>query len=162
MSHSIEWRCPSCQHPHSQELDATDHLSCPECGHRQHYTEGTLGPAGAVVDPVGNCIVCGYERMFSQKDFNRKLGLLIVVIGAVLSPWTYGLSLVVCMGLDYGLYFFVPEITVCYGCDGIYRGFENNPKHRAHDPLLADRYRREAPGQPDTDTDVRPPAANET
>ena len=147
MSHSIEWRCPSCQHPQQQDLDGNDHLRCAECGHRQPYFDGTLESEGRVADPLEACIVCGYERLFAQKDFNRKIGLGIVVVGAVLSPWTYGLSLVVCMALDYGLYSFVPEITVCYGCQAIHRSFEHNPKHRAHDPLLADRYRREGPGQ---------------
>jgi len=145
MPHSIEWRCPSCQHPHQQQLEGANLLHCPECGHEQPYTPGTLDASGAVVDPLQACIVCGYECLFAQKDFNKKIGLAVVVIGAVLSPWTYGLSLVACMALDYGLYHFVPEITVCYGCDAIHRNFDHNPKHRAHDPLLAERYRREAP-----------------
>lgn len=150
MSHAIEWRCPSCEHPHLQDLDDTDHLECPECEHRQPYVEGAVDASGAIIDPLEACLVCGYDRLFAQKDFNRRIGLLIVIVGAVLSPWTYGLSLVVCMGLDYGLYYFVPEVTVCYGCQAIHRDFEHNPKHRAHDPLLSDRYRREAPGQSET------------
>jgi hypothetical protein len=48
------------------------------------------------------------------------------------------------MLIDYGLYYLVPEITVCYGCDAIHRGFEHNPAHRAHDPILAERFRRKA------------------
>ena len=148
MSLALEWRCPVCQLPSQQELEATDTLVCPHCDHTQPYTPGTLAEDGSVKDPVEACIACSYDRLFAQKDFNRKLGLAVVVVGAVLSPWTYGLSLVVCMGLDYGLYHFVPEITVCYGCDAIHRGFENNPRHRAHDPLLADRYKREAPPHP--------------
>ena len=99
----------------------------------------------ALGDPLQFCAVCSYERLFTQKDFDRRLGLAVVAVGAVLSPWTYGLSLLGCMLLDYGLYYIVPEITVCYGCAAIYRGFRNNPRHRAHDPLLAERYRREAP-----------------
>ena len=98
--------------------------------------------------------MCGYDRLYAQKDFNRKIGLAVVAVGAVLSPWTYGLSLVVCMAMDYGLYRFVPEITVCYGCDAIYRGFEHNPRHRAHDPLLADRYKRESPWHAHSGDDV--------
>ncbi len=145
MSHSIEWRCCVCERPSLQDLDGGQQLDCRNCSNVQPYDEGTFEATGAVLDPVESCLVCGYDRMYSQKDFNRKIGLGVVIVGAVLSPWTYGLSLVICMGLDYGLYYFVPEITVCYGCDAIYRGFEHNPRHRAHDPLLADRYRRESP-----------------
>ncbi len=145
MAHEIEWRCPACLRPGQQEIQGRPGLHCPHCGHRREYTPGTLRADGTVTDPLERCICCGYDRLFAQKDFNRKIGVAVVLVGAVLSPWTYGLSLLACMALDYGLYHFVPEITVCYGCDAIHRGFEHNPLHRAHDPLLADRYRREAP-----------------
>ena len=143
-SHEIEWRCPACRLPGEQELGNGDALECARCGRVQPLPEGALDPSGALVEPLERCLACRYERLFAQKDFNRKIGLGIVVIGAVLSPWTYGASLVGCLLLDYGLYRFVPEITVCYGCGAIHRGFEHNPKHRAHDPLLAEKYRRQA------------------
>jgi hypothetical protein len=148
MSHSIEWRCPECERPSLQELDGPAALDCGNCSHQQNYAEAACTESGSVTDPLEACVVCGYDRLFAQKDFNRKLGLVIVLIGAALSPWTYGLSLLAFMGFDYALYRFVPEITVCYGCDAIHRGFEHNPLHRAHDPLLADRYKREATGSP--------------
>lgn len=147
MSHTAEWRCPACEKPSEALLDEVSGLDCPRCEYRQPLAEGARDDDG-LCDPLPCCVVCGYDRLYTQKDFNRKLGLAVVVVGAVLSPWTYGLSLLVCMGLDYGLYRFVPEITVCYGCHTIHRGFEHNPLHRAHDPLLADRYRREAEPNP--------------
>lgn len=119
-------------------------LECTSCHHQQPMASEGFDDAGDLHDPIEICLACGSNRLYTQKDFNRMLGLVIVIIGAAFSPWTYGLSLIVCMGLDYGLYFFVPEITVCYACDAIHRGFEHNPAHRAHDPLLAERFRREA------------------
>jgi len=145
MSHSIEWRCPTCERPGLQELDAMSTLDCDHCDHAQPYDAAALAESGKIAEPLLACVACGYERLFAQKDFNRKIGLVIVLIGAALSPWTYGLSLLAFMGFDYALYRFVPEITVCYGCDAIHRNFEHNPLHKAHDPLLADRYKREAP-----------------
>lgn len=147
MSLSLDWRCPACGRPSEQSLAGagdSPELFCEHCGHVEQPAAGALDAGDEVRDPVEVCIACGSERLYTQKDFNRKLGLAIVVVGAVLSPWTYGLSLVVCMGIDYGLYWFVPEITVCYGCDAIHRGFQHNPAHRAHDPLLAERFRKEA------------------
>lgn len=149
MSYSLEWRCPECRKPDVVDLDAVvrddiGELRCHHCGHRQGFPAGARGGDGAWADPLQHCLSCGSERLFVQKDFNRKLGVAIVVVGAVLSPWTYGASLVVCMLIDYGLYYLVPEITVCYGCDAIHRGFEHNPAHRAHDPILAERFRRKA------------------
>ena len=148
MPHALEWRCPLCLKPSQQDLDDATGLDCPHCSYAQPFSACAVTPSETLHDPLECCVVCAYDRLYAQKDFNRKIGLAIVVVGAVLSPWTYGASLLVCMGLDYGLYRFVPEITVCYGCQAIHRGFEHNPLHRAHDPLLADRYRREAPPNP--------------
>jgi hypothetical protein len=169
MSHSVDWRCDVCERPDQHDfapdasttvgagraagaqVAASDPaaapeptLTCSHCGHAQPMAAAAFDETGRLRDPVEVCIACGGKRLYSQKDFNRKLGVAIVVVGAVLSPWTYGLSLVACMGIDYGLYYVVPEITVCYGCDAIHRGFEHNPAHRAHDPLLAERFRRES------------------
>jgi len=164
MSYSLEWRCPACRAPDVVDLDGSapgnedpsgadsggaererpGDLHCLHCDHRQSFPEDVRASDGAWADPLTRCLACSSERLFVQKDFNRKVGVAIVVVGAVLSPWTYGASLVVCMLIDYGLYYLVPEITVCYGCDAIHRGFAHNPAHRAHDPLLAERFRRKA------------------
>jgi len=148
MSHSFDWRCDACERPSQYDFvdDQIDDqkLACPNCNHHQPMAGDGFDESGVLKDPIEVCLACGSNRMYSQKDFNRKLGVAIVIVGAAFSPWTYGMSLVACMGLDYGLYYFVPEVTVCYACDGIHRGFEHNPAHRAHDPLLAERFRREA------------------
>lgn len=162
MSYSFDWRCNACEKPNqhdfpmeaaSSETMASDgegegvtdrSLECASCRCQQLMAAGAFDGAGNLLDPISVCLACSSNRLYTQKDFNRKLGLAIVIVGAAFSPWTYGLSLVVCMGLDYGLYSFVPEIVVCYACDAIHRGFEHNPAHRAHDPLLAERFGREA------------------
>lgn len=147
MSHSVDWRCDACERPNQHDFDAREHLSgfaCGGCGHRQLMAAAAFDDAGQLLDPIEACVACGSNRLYTQKDFNRALGVVIVIIGAAFSPWTYGLSLVACMAIDYGLYYVVPEITVCYACDAIHRGFDHNPAHRAHDPLLAERFRREA------------------
>jgi len=147
MSYSFDWRCDACETPNQYDFDATasaHRLRCDACGHEQPLATEGFDDSGQLRDPVDTCLACGSNKLFTQKDFNRKLGLVIVVVGAVFSPWTYGLSLVACMAFDYGLYHFVPEITVCYACDAIYRGFKHNPAHRSHDPLLEERFRREA------------------
>ena len=166
MSYSFDWRCNACEKPNQHDFSAkpfkqtcepetmaTDSeagrvtgrtLECASCSYQQPMAIGAFDGAGNLLDPISVCLACGSNRLYTQKDFNRILGVAIVIVGAALSPWTYGLSLVVCMGLDYGLYSFVPEIVVCYACDAIHRRFEHNPAHRAHDPLLAERFGREA------------------
>ncbi len=147
MSYSLDWRCDACERPDQHDFVAGNdghELACSNCHHHQPLTAAGFDESGELTDPVDVCLVCGSDKLFTQKDFNRTLGLGIVIVGAVLSPWTYGLSLVACMAFDYGLYYFVPEIAVCYACDGIHRGFAHNPAHRSHDPLLEERFRREA------------------
>jgi hypothetical protein len=147
MSYSFDWRCDACERPNQHDCapgTSGRELVCASCQHQQSMTPEAFEGDGKLKDPVVVCLACGSDKLHTQKDFNRKLGLFIVLVGAALSPWTYGMSLVACMGIDYGLYYFVPEIAVCYACDAIHRGFGHNPAHRAHDPLLAERFRREA------------------
>lgn len=162
MSYSFDWRCDACERPNQHDFpagpapagaasgataavgSAPGGLICGSCGARRQMAAARFDAGGAPRDPLEACLACGSNKLYTQKDFNRKLGLAVVAVGAVLSPWTYGLSLVACMGFDYALYYFVPEIAVCYACDAIHRGFSHNPAHRAHDPLLAERFRREA------------------
>lgn len=70
---------------------------------------------------VDRCPVCGCRHLYRQRDFNRGLGCLLVAVGAVLVPWTYGLSLVVLSLVDLALYYRLSEVVVCYRCDTVYR-----------------------------------------
>ena len=44
---------------------------------------------------IDTCVVCGKDLFYLQKDFNRRLGCAILVVGAITSIFTYGLSLLV-------------------------------------------------------------------
>ena len=100
MSHSFDWRCDACERPNQYDFEpgATGaELVCANCSHQQLVAGGGFDESGTLRDPLEVCLACGSDKLYSQKDFNRKLGLAIVIVGAVLSPWTYGLSLVACM-----------------------------------------------------------------
>lgn len=78
-------------------------------------------------DPHRNlrqCAVCSSTRLYRQRAFNRFLGLVVVAVGAVLVPFTYGISLPVVFLIDLILYRRVPEMAVCYLCRAEYRGIE--------------------------------------
>jgi hypothetical protein len=90
--------------------------------------------------------VCGGHSFYLQKDFNQNLGCLIFIVGAVLAPFTYYLSLLAGLVLDLILYFVLPYATLCYTCRSIYRGYPRNPEHAAYDPNTAWAHRpREGP-----------------
>lgn len=86
------------------------------------------------------CMVCGDDKFYVQKAFDQRLGCLIVAVGAVLVPWTYGLSLAVCALADLLLYRRLPPLTVCYVCKARYAGYPTHPDHAAYDLMTAQTY----------------------
>jgi Zn ribbon nucleic-acid-binding protein len=86
---------------------------------------------------VRNCVSCGHDTLYIQKDFNRNLGVAIVVVGSLAAlfffsrsePLTGFLALFVAAGVDFIIYSVVGDVTVCYSCHTIYRGFPKNPDH---------------------------------
>ena len=42
--------------------------------------------------------------------------------------------------VDLLVYFFVREVTVCYSCHAIYRGFQPNPEHEPFDLKKLEKY----------------------
>jgi hypothetical protein len=97
---------------------------------------------------VHNCIGCGHDTLYVQKDFNRALGLTIVVIGCLASVFFFSrgqalaamLALVVMAAVDLVIYSLVGEVTVCYACHTIYRGFPRNPAHEPFDLKNLEKY----------------------
>ena len=132
-------------------------LTCPECGSAvsvypsaqaslakcdvcqketpvrfsSHHEEGFLQ----------DCPVCGRKDFYRQKDFNRKVGVGLFVIAAILSLWTYGMSLVVLWLLDLFLFRRLGSVVVCYKCQSIFRGIRGEGKipefdHETHDRIV--------------------------
>lgn len=93
---------------------------------------------------VDVCALCGSEHFYRQKDFDQRIGCLIVAIGAALTPWTYGLSLAVCAVIDLLLYRRLPDVAKCYVCKATYRGVKRNPDHETFDLHLLEKYEAEA------------------
>ena len=127
----INFLCPSC----SQENvfvtgENVENLKCEHCQAPLYLqiSESIAGPG-----LIDTCVVCGKDLFYLQKDFNRRLGCAILVVGAITSIFTYGLSLLVAAALDWFLYYRLPEVTVCYFCNTIYRGYASNPRHKGYD-----------------------------
>lgn len=70
------------------------------------------------------CPACGGADFYRQKDFNQVLGYGVIIVGAILVPYTYGLSLLVLGLVDLLLYHRVADLIVCYRCGSLYRGFK--------------------------------------
>ncbi|HXH30005.1 MAG TPA: hypothetical protein VNJ01_04265 [Bacteriovoracaceae bacterium] len=71
------------------------------------------------------CPVCDRQDFYKQKDFNRKIGVVLFVIAAILSIWTYGLSLVALYLVDLLLFRRLAMVAICYKCSTNFRKVVN-------------------------------------
>jgi len=94
------------------------------------------------------CVSCGHDTFYVQKDFNRQVGMAIVGLGIAASLYFFArsrpifamASLAVTALVDLAVYFVVREVTVCYSCHSIYRGFVRNPEHEPFDLKKLEKY----------------------
>ena len=114
----LRTQCRECGLGFGGTIETGGTLPCPNCG-----VERTVAEEGWDADAqrVERCPLCGSEHLYRQRDFNRTLGCLLIVVGIILVPWTYGLSLIVLSAVDLLIYFLLPFAAVCYKCDTVYR-----------------------------------------
>jgi hypothetical protein len=131
----IAFACPACGKEAVAGLDGRGRCAC--------GADPALEVPGAVREQrlLERCLACGGAQLYVQRDFNQKAGLAVVIVGAVLAPFTYYLSLVAAALIDAGLFLLLPEITVCYRCQAHYRRFARNPRHQPFDLHIAEQYK---------------------
>ncbi len=133
---SVAFVCDACSRP---IYLGTGRLSvaptCPHCEH-EHRFLGT--PAPEIGSPLSRCLRCGLDRLYTQKDFNKRIGIAVFVVAAVLSVPTWGLSLLAATIVDVGLYYMLGDVTICYGCNTQHRGFGRDPDHGPFDLHIAE------------------------
>ena len=103
---------------------------------------------------VDACPCCGKRAFYVQKDFNRNLGLGIVILCALVGlyyvwqdrPTLFYVALGVAVVIDALLYFLLPEVTVCYACVTVFRKADRNPEHQGFDLHIADIYEGRSQG----------------
>lgn len=86
-----------------------------------------------------DCPVCERKDFYSQKDFNRKVGVILFVIAAILSIWTYGISFIVLYVFDFILFRKLKPIAICYKCQSVFRKVANIDKIPGFDHEMNDR-----------------------
>ena len=130
---SIHYLCPKCETRLAREAGENP-LPCEACG---TVSDVIAPPEGAKVD---RCAACGHEQLYFQKDFNRRTGIAIVIIGAVFAPFTYFISLAAVTVLDYVIWRIVKNVIVCYQCQAVHRGYPQNPDLKPFDLVIHDRH----------------------
>ena len=121
-------KCPKCDAGLPvHAADAPAAIKCGRCGRQipLHVTEAVREDRA-----VDRCPVCGGAEFYIRKDFDPKLGLTVVIIGALISGtfYWYGRDLIAYSILasaaliDLVVYGRLKDITVCYRCHSEFRG----------------------------------------
>ena len=145
MTAIIHFKCRACEGEILLSPSATDRIMCPHC---KQSIEVFMSPSILNRSLVTACVSCGHDTFYVQKDFNRQLGLVIVGLGIAASVYFFARGLpMYAMGalgltalVDFLAYFFVRNVTVCYACHALYRGFETNPEHEPFDLKKLEKY----------------------
>ena len=121
-------QCPTCDAGLPVDAkEAPESIKCGGCGH-----ELSLAFSGALKQDsaVDACPVCRGSDFYLRKDFDPKVGLTVVIIGALISAvfYWFGRDLIAYSILafaalvDLVVYGRLGDVTVCYRCHSEFRG----------------------------------------
>lgn len=132
----IQITCPNCGSSIDVHPDTSAHkVSCNICQHVQEVKFSEDVAKGILKE----CPVCSRQDFYKQKDFNRKIGVALFVIAAILSIWTYGLSLVGLWLVDHYLFKKINLVAICYKCQTNFRKVSNINDINDYDHEMNDR-----------------------
>jgi hypothetical protein len=128
-------KCPKCDAGLPvRAADAPSAILCGRCGREIPLAISNALRSDAAVDV---CPVCGGADFYIRKDFDPKIGLTVVIIGAAISAafYWYGRDLIAygilasAALIDLVVYGRLKDLTVCYRCHSEFRG--NYPRTAA-------------------------------
>lgn len=142
----VQWRCLKCLRRNLARPDPPGQgpWSCVHCGEQAAAHPEALGLEGRIVA----CPVCGCPDLYRQRDFNRRLGVAIMILAAV---GAFTLGAFFGMGLTYALlvafalldlviYRALSDIAVCYHCRAIARRYPGIDQVPPFDLNISDKY----------------------
>ena len=121
-------KCPSCDAGLPvRAADAPSAIRCGRCGRDIPFDVSEALRADRAVD---RCPVCSGADFYARKDFDPKVGLSVVIIGALVSAGFYwfGRDLIaysILAGaalIDLVVYGRLKDLSVCYRCHSEFRG----------------------------------------
>ena len=128
--------CPKCDAGLPvNAAEAPESIKCGRCGHvlALEFSDALRGDR-----QVDVCPVCRGGEFYIRKDFDPKVGLTVVIIGALISGvfYWFGEDLIaysILAGaalIDLVVYGRLGDVTVCYRCHSEFRGkYERTAQH---------------------------------
>ena len=121
-------KCPKCDAGLPVSADrAPESITCGGCGCDIALSVSDAVRQGRAVD---RCPVCAGAEFYIRKDFDPKIGLTVVIVGALISAafyWfgrdliAYGILASAAL-VDLVVYGRLKDVTVCYRCHSEFRG----------------------------------------
>ena len=151
---TVQLKCPGCEKTVRLRPGGSGREACPGCARKLPLTQT---PALRERGVLERCAGCGEHRLFRQKDFNRKIGLAIVLGSAAVSlallPFSplsaYGVLFALTL-VDLGMYWRLPEVVICYRCRAQHRGCAPESPVKGFDLLTAELVDHQARQERDT------------
>ena len=139
--------CPDCLTSRDHAEGEAGSFACAKCG--RAYEASWDGATTA--EGIERCGFCSNRVFFLQKDFDQRLGCLIMGIslaGALAVGWKFGWIwftpvLLATVVVDWIVATRIRPVTICYRCDAEYRELPLHPRHKGYDPHVAERYAEE-------------------
>jgi hypothetical protein len=140
----VRYYCPDCLTAKEHTASDAGAFTCEKCGRAyEARLDWVVNPEG-----VERCAFCDNHAFFLQKDFDQRLGCLIMGISlaaALFVGWRAGWIwftpvLLVSVVIDWIVASRIKPVTICYRCDAEYRDVAPNPRHKGYDPHVAERY----------------------
>jgi DNA-directed RNA polymerase subunit RPC12/RpoP len=139
----LRYYCPDCLTARDFTGGEPGDYSCARCSRAF-----SLAAPGSSSGAVERCAFCGNRAFFVQKDFDQRLGCLAMAVSlglAALAGWRFGWIwftpvLLASVLVDWAVAARIGTVTICYRCDAEYRDAGSNPRHRAYDPHVAERF----------------------
>jgi len=136
--------CPTCVRAREHSPSESGDFRCESCGEPYSANFGGTAPDGS----IERCAFCGHRAFFVQKDFDQRVGCLLLAVSlglALLVGWRFGWIwftpvLLATVLVDWIVARRIRAVTICYRCDAEYRDIRLNPRHRGYDPHVAERY----------------------
>lgn len=120
-------------------------VSCPSKHSSIAFSHSEAVRGGERVDV---CSRCSSTALFTQKDFDQRLGCAILAAGAAVAlgvSWRFGgiwfvPVLLAVAAADLVLARRVASVVICYQCNTEYRGAADASATRSYDPHVAERF----------------------
>lgn len=135
----IKGKCPECKSGFLINVKQdNDNLSCKNC--KMNFNKVVIDEMEKT-KTVTECPICKFNDFWIDKKFPKKIGLALVIIAAILVPFTWGLSFIILFLLDIILWISLEWRMNCYKCGSEFIGFIKNEKTKPFDLKLYDYYK---------------------